>query len=595
VAVVLDGSRSAPRAIERRVVALSDPDAAETKQPYHHGFYTHEEDAREIARRVAVVERCAKQSVGGLVRELNAARAALVVGSVIDPATVGNPHIRAHAHEGQLFRTVLEAALREHRIECEVIVDKQLAPRASKELGRPAGAIARTVSGLGKTLGGPWRAEEKAAATAAWLVLPLVVLLMLAALAVPAKASAQTQPALQIPAAAQTSPRFDPDRATQAYLDSLPPDKKARSDSYFEGGYWLQLWNFLYGTAVLWAFLSLGWSAAMRDRAEQMTRRRPLQTLIYWLQFNVVLALATFPWTFYADFYREHQYGLATQTFWPWMWDQVKGFGVALVFGGVVLVTLYGVLRRVGRSWWLWASAVVVAFSVIGAVIAPVFIAPLFNSYTRLTDPAIRDPILRIARANGIDADAVYVVDQSRQTTRVSANVSGFLGTRRISLNDNLLKRGSVEEIEAVLGHEMGHYVLNHVLKNLLETSLVIAVGFALVAAAFEWFRRRHGEWRIASVGDVAGLPLIAVLFSVYSFATTPINNTIIRETEHEADMFGLNAARQPDGFASAALKLGEYRKLSPGPIEEFIFFDHPSGRTRIHNAMVWKAGNLDE
>ena len=406
-------------------------------------------------------------------------------------------------------------------------------------------------------------------------------------------ASAQSQPTMQVPPAAQASPTFDPAVATDAYLATVPPDKRARSDAYFEGGYWLQLWNFLYGTIILWGLLAFGWSAAMRDRAEEWTRKRPLQTLVYWVQFHVVLAVATFPWTVYADFYREHQYGLATQTFWPWMWDQTKGFGLVLVFGGLLIMALYGVLRRVGRSWWLWATGVVVAFNILIAAIAPVYVAPLFNTYTPVTEPAIRDPILRMARSNGIKADALYVVDQSRQTTRISANVSGFLGTERISLNDNLLKRGSIEEIEAVLGHEMGHYVLNHLLKNVLETSLVVAIGFALVGMAFEWFRLRHGEWRIASVGDVAGLPLIALLFGVYSFAATPINNSIVRETEYEADMFGLNAARQPDGFANAALKLGEYRKLAPGPIEEIVLFDHPSGRTRIFAAMRWKAENL--
>jgi STE24 endopeptidase len=420
-----------------------------------------------------------------------------------------------------------------------------------------------------------------------------LALLIVTAQSVDVGAQPQAQPQLQIPPGAQASPAFDAAQATDAYLATVPPDKKARSDAYFEGGYWIQLWGFLYATAVWWAFLALRWSASMRDRAEEWTRRRPLQTLLYWLQFNVVLAAVTFPWTWYVDFFREHQYGLATQTFLPWLWDQTKGFGVALVFGGLALTTLYGVLRRVGQSWWLWATGVVVAFNIILAAIAPVFIAPLFNSYTPIADPAIRDPILRVARANGIKADAVYVVDQSRQTTRISANVSGFLGTQRISLNDNLLKRGSIEEIEAVLGHEMGHYVLNHVLKNILETSLVVAIGFALVGIGFEWLRRRHGEWRVSSVGDVAGLPLIALLFGVYSFITTPINNSIIRETEYQADMFGLNAARQPDGFANAALKLGEYRKLSPGPWEEVIFFDHPSGRTRIFSAMRWKAENL--
>ena len=140
----------------------------------------------------------------------------------------------------------------------------------------------------------------------------------------------------------------------------------------------------------------------------------------------------------------------------------------------------------------------------------------------------------------------------------------------------------------------MGHYVLNHVFKNLLESAIVVAIGFALVAIGFDWLRQRHGEWRVSSVGDVAGLPLIALLFSIYSFVATPVNNSIIRETEYEADMFGLNAARQPDGFANAALKLGEYRKLAPGPIEEAIFFDLPSGRTRILSAMRWKGAQVE-
>jgi len=177
IAVVLDGSRQTPRPVASRIVELSDPGVAETRQPYHDGFYKTEEDAREIARRVRIVKRCAKKSVAALVSEMEREalaertwRAALVVGSLIDPNTVGNPHIRAHAHEGQLFRLVLEEALAEHAVDCDVIVDKQLASQVAKELGRPA-SVARAVASFGKTLGGRWRAEEKAAATAAWLAL----------------------------------------------------------------------------------------------------------------------------------------------------------------------------------------------------------------------------------------------------------------------------------------------------------------------------------------------------------------------------------------------------------------------------------------
>jgi STE24 endopeptidase len=403
---------------------------------------------------------------------------------------------------------------------------------------------------------------------------------------------AQT-PTLQIPPEAQASAAFDPVRATNAYLATVPADKKARSDAYFEGGYWLQFVDFLYSSIAFWVVLPLGISASMRDRAERFTRHRTLQTTVYFVQLILLLTIVTFPLSVYSGYFREHQYGLATQTFGPWLWDQVKALGVMLIFGSLIVTALYAVLRRVGRSWWLWATGVVVVFTIVGVVIAPVFIAPLFNSYTPLTDPKLRDPILSMARANGIAASDLYVVDQSRQTTRISANVSGLLGTERISLNDNLLHRCSIEEIEAVLGHEMGHYVLNHGFKIVLESAIVTAIGFALVAYWFERLCARHPGWRIAAVGDVAGLPLIFLLFSAYQFAATPINNTIVRVNEYEADIFGLNASRQPDGFASAALKLGDYRKLEPGPIEELIFFDHPSGRTRIFAAMRWKAENI--
>jgi STE24 endopeptidase len=181
------------------------------------------------------------------------------------------------------------------------------------------------------------------------------------------------------------------------------------------------------------------------------------------------------------------------------------------------------------------------------------------------------------------------------QTTRVSANVSGLLGTERITLNDNLLNRASLPEIEAVMAHEIGHYVLNHVYKLLLEFGLVIMVGFWVVSAFFERLRVRFAaRWGVTGIADPAGLPLGALLLTSFMFVMTPVLNTIVRVSEQEADVFGLNAARQPDGFARVALELSAYRKLEPGPLEEAFFYDHPSGRTRILTAMRWKAEHPD-
>jgi STE24 endopeptidase len=389
-------------------------------------------------------------------------------------------------------------------------------------------------------------------------------------------------------------PAFDPEAATRAYLASVPADQHARSDAYFEGGYWLLLWDFLAGAAVSLALLATGASAGMRDRATRLSRWRPMQTWIYWAQYVVVTSVVLLPLTIYEGYFREHKYGLANQTFGPWMGDQAKAFGVNLIFGGLALVVLYGVLRRAPRAWWLWGSVTAVAILIVGILLAPVYIAPLFNKYQKLSDPKVRDPILSLARANGIEVHDVYEFDASRQSKRMSANVSGFLGTERISMNDNLLKRGSLPEIEMVMGHEMGHYVLHHVYHGILGIGLMIVAGFGVVYLVFERIRAAtEPRWHIRSAADVAGLPLLVLLISTYFFLITPIFNSFIRSQEAEADIFGLNASQQPDGMAQAALHLGEYRKLDPTPLEEFVFFDHPSGKNRILMAMKWKAEHL--
>jgi STE24 endopeptidase len=252
------------------------------------------------------------------------------------------------------------------------------------------------------------------------------------------------------------------------------------------------------------------------------------------------------------------------------------------------------VFRRAPKTWWIWGTVVAVVFSFVLLFIAPLFIEPLFNTYKPLTNPEISEPILAMARANQIPVKQVFEVDASRQTTRVSANVSGILGTTRIALNDNLLEQCTPPEIREVMAHEMGHYVLNHGAKLLTYLGIFILVGFALTRVLFDGAVRRWGaKWGARGIADPAGLPLLALIFSTLVFLATPFLNTVVRVTEREADAFGINTSREPDGMAKVALKLGAYRKLNPTPLEEFIFYDHPSGRARIRMAMEWKTANL--
>ncbi len=421
-------------------------------------------------------------------------------------------------------------------------------------------------------------------------LLSVVLLLSAAALAFgqTGREAVPDPPASPTAVAAQA---FDVNAAVEAYLEKMPPAERARSNAYFEGGYWLILWDCLSTVLVMWLLLRLRWSARMRNLAERVTRLRPVQTALYWLQFVTASFVLTFPLTVYEGYFREHRYGLSNQTFGPWMGDQLLGLAVAAVLGAILVVPLFGLVRRLGRRWWVWGAALMILFSAFVSVIAPVYIAPLFNQYKKLEDPRIKDPILSMARANGIPATDVYEFDASRQSNRVSANVSGFAGTQRISLNDNLLKRCTLPEIETTMGHEMGHYVLNHAYKGLMFFAIVIVIGFALLNWGAGFALSRWGEiWGVRGITDVAVLPLAVIIFSLYFFLMTPMINSVTRTMEYEADMYGLNAARQPDGEANVDLMLGEYRKLDPGPIEEIVFFDHPSGRTRITAAMRWKA-----
>ncbi len=411
------------------------------------------------------------------------------------------------------------------------------------------------------------------------------------AIAGPAAAQAPETAVAPAPAGEVAAASFDAEAATAAYMAQLSPEARAKSDAYFEGGYWLMLWDLLAGLVVAWVFLGTRLSARIRDWAERVTRRRFLQTALYALAYIAGSTLLLLPWSAYEGYFREHQYGMSNQDLGAWLGDQAKGLAIGLILGTLAITAIYAVLRRSPRNWWLWGALVAIALAMLAVVIAPVYLEPVFNDFKPIAESPLKERILSMARANGIPATDVYEYDASKQTKRISAHVSGLLGTTRISLNDNLMTRGSAEEILAVLGHEMGHYVLNHVTKGLTSIGILIVAGFAFLAWAFDRVRARFGAgWGVRGIGDVAGLPLLLFLFSLFSLATAPVSNTLTRTTEAEADNYGLNVSQQPDGFAQAALHLSEYRKMAPGPIEELLFYDHPSGWNRIHRSMIWKA-----
>ena len=397
-------------------------------------------------------------------------------------------------------------------------------------------------------------------------------------------------------AAASAAQGFDVEAATRAYLDTLQGAARAKSDSYFEGGYWLPLWGALISILAYWAMLHFRWSAKWSCWAGRVTNRRWLQPALYALPFTLAGAALTLPWTIYVAYFREHQYGLSNQSFVAWFTEWSIMLGVGLVAGAIFFAIIYAVIRNSPKRWWLWGTLATGALLSVLILLAPVFIEPLLNKYTPMAQGPVRSEILRIAHEQGIPTNDVYVVDASRQSKRISANVSGLGPTIRIALNDNLLNRSNPAGIKAVMGHEMGHYKLYHIQKLLLYLTLMALAAFLLIYWAAPRLLARYGErWGVRDVADPASAPVFWGLIALFGIPAGILFNSIIRYHESEADAFGLEAAREPDGFAMTAMQLSEYRKIEPSRWEEMIFFDHPSGRTRVRMAMEWKASHLDD
>ena len=403
--------------------------------------------------------------------------------------------------------------------------------------------------------------------------------------------SSVSTPQIILPPEAQWGPDFDAAQATEAYIATIPAAERAKSDAYFEGGYWTGAWGVLITVLIAWLLLGTCFSARLRDFCERRTRVRFLQVFVYAAGFLLALSLLTLPWTLYTEFFREHQYGMSNQDLGTFLGEWLIALALGLVFGSLAIAGLYAIVRRVRDHWVYWATGATAVFMLFQILVEPVFVAPLFNDYHSLPEGEVRQSILELAHESRIPADDVWWFDASRQTKRISANVSGIAGTTRISLNDNLLNGTTLPEIRAAMAHEMGHYQLNHSLWLPLALALGLGVGYWVVNRLFAVIQRRHGEsWGVRDISDPAGLPLALAIFAIVMLLLTPVTNSIVRIAEHQADAFGLNAAHEPHGFASVAMRLAPYRKIEPSPLEEIIFFDHPSGRTRVERAMTWLA-----
>lgn len=387
---------------------------------------------------------------------------------------------------------------------------------------------------------------------------------------------------------------FDVEHATQAYLHTLQGAARARSDAYFDGGIWVEFIEGLIAVIACWAIVRLRLLAGLRTRMERRGWRPWVIILACASVFLLASTVLTLPWTIWAHYWREKNYGLMNQTFGSWAGEQAISLLLTMVIGSVVLLAIMVLIRRFPKRWWLLGTGVIAGFMLLGTMLYPVYIAPLFNTYTELPQGPVRDRIVAMARANHVPAEHIYLADESRQSDRISANVSGMGPTVRISLNDNLLNRASVPEVAAVMGHELGHYVLHHLWWALLGLTVLTAMMLWAMARIVPALIRRGGRtWGLRDSGDPAAIPVIMGAYTFLSLLLIPATNAITRIEESQADAFGLDTAREPDGFAAIAMQLSQYRKIQPSALQEALFYDHPSGATRVRMAMQWKRDHV--
>jgi STE24 endopeptidase len=388
--------------------------------------------------------------------------------------------------------------------------------------------------------------------------------------------------------------QFDPQAATAAYLAQLPPEGHIKAIHYTQGGHWLLLWSFLVTVVVSLIILKTGILTRIRDGLQ---KQRPRPWLVAWLSAVVFLALSwilSLPWESYASWWRPKTYGLQNQSWTGWVSEGLIGLVVTLIMGGLFITVIYWVIRKWPRFWPVLAGLVTGAFVLIGMTVAPVFIEPLFNKYTPAPQGPVRELVVQMGHQVGVPTDKIFIFNGSKQSNAYTANVSGMFGTARVAMSDTMFKRGADQaEVKGVVGHEMGHYVHQHGLWLAGALGLLTMLMAWLTQAIFPTVQRLMGAGAVEGIADPAGLPVLMVAFSLITLLATPIQNTISRTAESDADSFSLQHFNEPDGLAKALVKTIEYRADSPSKIEEIIFYDHPSVRARVEKAMNWKAAHL--
>ena len=389
---------------------------------------------------------------------------------------------------------------------------------------------------------------------------------------------------------------MDQDRASFDGPVVVPPpsDKALR---YHRSGNVIWAVEQVLGLALSAAVLFSGLSARLRTLAAGVAHGRFYPTLVvYFALLSALLSVIQLPLGYYVGYARERAYGLSSQRLAKWAGDEVKGFVLGVVLGAAVLWVPYLLLRASPERWWLWTGALALPFFGLVLLVTPVFIAPLFNKFGPMKDKALEGEVLSVAAQAGVDGARVFEVEKSVDTKKVNAYVTGVGNTKRIVLWDTLLARLTPRQTRFVVGHELGHYVLGHVWLNIMISTALTVLGLYGIHRTADGLLAAFGNWfGFSQLSDVASMPLLMLLLSLFSMVMTPAMLALSRHHERAADKFGLDLTRDNFAAATAFVALQEQNLAVPRPGRLYKLFraSHPPIGERvdfINGYRPWKS-----
>ncbi|MGL5838725.1 MAG: M48 family metallopeptidase [Sphingorhabdus sp.] len=379
---------------------------------------------------------------------------------------------------------------------------------------------------------------------------------------------------------------FNPAAETARYINSLGPEALQKAADYTVATHWMLLWGLLVSALITWIIIRLGIVEKVSAKLEK--RGWALRTWLIGVTYFLISAIIGLPWGIYEEWGFEKSYGRTNQPLSDFLMQDAIGIAISSLFGALFFLGIYALIRKVGKSWWIWSGGLA-AFAISSILLlSPIAIEPLFNDYKPVPAGPVRDALLKMADEADIPHDRLLMYDGSRQSNNFTANVSGVFGSARIAISDVALKEASLDEVKAVTGHEVGHYMLGHVWRAVGVLSILAIIGFFLADRLFPLFARAFGSK--ASIGDPIGLPVLLFIVGLFSLFAQPVINAVTRAGEREADNYSLRTTNLPDALAGALVKTAEYRYPRPNALQEVLFYTHPSVEWRVRNAMEWKA-----